>query len=307
MDVEGAIKYDPAMHGSDIEFDELEFAYDLKVSPPRGRKGVSLDGIVDASGDSGKDGRTLASGLTSARRTILRSTTFTVPQGKTVAIVGISGCGKSTLLRLLYRFYSPNSGSIRLGENNISACTTHSVRRAMAVVPQDVVLFNGTIGYNIRYGDLSAPWDDVVDASRKARLHDLILRLPHGYDTVVGKRGLKLSGGEKQRVSLARAILKRSPILLCNEPTSSLDSHTESEIMSNLKEVGKDTTCIIIAHRLSTIQDCDIIVVMDGGRVVEQGTHNELMTLEGGRYRELVAFQKSHNIEVENADDNATV
>ena len=150
---------------------------------------------------------------------------------------------------------------------------------------------------------MTAPWDDVVDASRKARLHDSIMRLPGGYDTVVGERGLKLSGGEKQRVSLARAILKRSPILLCDEPTSSLDSHTESEIMSNLKEVGRDTTCLIIAHRLSTIQDCDVIVVMDGGRVVECGTHDDLMMMEGGRYRELVAFQKSHNIEEENVVD----
>ncbi len=159
------------------------------------------------------------------------------------------------------------------------------------------------LSFLFRYGDLGASWEEVVDASRKARLHDSIMRLPGGYDTVVGERGLKLSGGEKQRVSLARAILKRSPILLCDEPTSSLDSHTESEIMNNLKEVGRDTTCLIIAHRLSTIQDCDVIVVMDGGRVVERGTHDELMTMEGGRYRELVAFQKSHNIEEGNAED----
>lgn len=299
VDDEGAIEYDPATHGSAIEFSELEFAYDAKKTSPTGNKGVGGGG-----GGDGGDGRAaMASAGSTTRRPILRGTTFSVPQGKTVAIVGTSGCGKSTLLRLLYRFYAPDSGSIRLGGNDISAYTTGSVRRAMAVVPQDVVLFNDTIGYNIRYGDLTAPWDDVVDASRKARLHDSIMRLPGGYDTVVGERGLKLSGGEKQRVSLARAILKRSPILLCDEPTSSLDSHTESEIMSNLKEVGRDTTCLIIAHRLSTIQDCDIIVVMDGGRVVERGTHDELMMMEGGRYRELVAFQKSHNIEEENAVD----
>ena len=302
VDDEGAIEYDPATHGSAIEFRELEFAYDAKKTSSTGKKGIG-GGVVEAGGD-GDDGRTAtASAGSTARRPILRGTTFSVPQGKTVAIVGTSGCGKSTLLRLLYRFYAPDSGSIRLGGNDISAYTTGSVRRAMAVVPQDVVLFNDTIGYNIRYGDLTAPWDDVVDASRKARLHDSIMRLPGGYDTVVGERGLKLSGGEKQRVSLARAILKRSPILLCDEPTSSLDSHTESEIMSNLKEVGRDTTCLIIAHRLSTIQDCDVFVVIDGGRVVERGTHDDLMMIEGGRYRELVAFQKSHNIEEENVVD----
>ena len=163
----------------------------------------------------------------------------------------------------------------------------------MAVVPQDIVLFNDTIGYNMHYGNLNASWDEVLEASKRAQLHDIISKLPNGYDTIVGERGLKLSGGEKQRVSLARAILKKSPILLCDEPTSSLDSHTEMEIMNNLKEIGKGTTCIIIAHRLSTIQDCDEIVVMDAGRVVEQGTHDELMRL-GGRYAELVAFQRSH-------------
>jgi ABC-type multidrug transport system fused ATPase/permease subunit len=172
----------------------------------------------------------------------------------------------------------------------------------MAVVPQDVVLFNDTIGYNIHYGNLLATWEEVMDASKKARLHESILRLPNGYDTVVGERGLKLSGGEKQRVSLARAILKRSPILLCDEPTSSLDSHTESEIMSNLKEVGRDTTCLIIAHRLSTIQDCDEIVVMDSGRVIEQGSHDELMVLNGGRYRELVAVQRNYGTSSDEED-----
>merc|ERR1719296_338647 len=164
----------------------------------------------------------------------------------------------------------------------------------MAVVPQDIVLFNDSIGYNMHYGNLNASWDEVIEASKKAQLHELIMRLPDGYDTIVGERGLKLSGGEKQRVSLARAIMKRASILLCDEPTSSLDSHTELEIMNNLKEVGKDTTCVIIAHRLSTVQDCDKIVVMDAGRVVEQGTHDELMR-RGGRYSDLVAFQRSHN------------
>jgi ABC-type multidrug transport system fused ATPase/permease subunit len=158
-----------------------------------------------------------------------------------------------------------------------------------------VVLFNDTIGYNIHYGNLNASWDEVVEAAKKAHLHETIMGLPNQYDTVVGERGLKLSGGEKQRVSLARAILKNAPILLCDEPTSSLDSHTELEIMNNLKEVskGNDTTSLIIAHRLSTIQDCDMIAVMHEGKVVEFGTHDELISL-GAYYKDLLLFQRSH-------------
>jgi ABC-type multidrug transport system fused ATPase/permease subunit len=142
---------------------------------------------------------------------------------------------------------------------------------------------------------LNASWEDVIEASKKAHIHDIIMRLPNQYNTIVGERGLKMSGGEKQRVSLARAILKKAPILLCDEPTSSLDSQTELDIMNNLKEIGKDEekTCVIIAHRLSTVQDCDMIVVMDNGRVVEQGTHDELIS-RGGRYSQLLAFQRSH-------------
>ena len=275
-DSPNAVEYDPAKDGTTIEFDELEFAY--SISPK------------DSKSKSKESNTSLAT--TTTKRPILRGTTFTVPQGKTFAIVGTSGCGKSTILRLLYRFYAPDNGTMRIGGKDISTYTTDSLRRAMAVVPQDVVLFNDTIGYNIHYGNLDASWDEVVEAAKKSHLHDTIQRLPNGYDTLVGERGLKLSGGEKQRVSLARAILKKSPILLCDEPTSSLDSHTELEIMNNLKEIGKDTTCIIIAHRLSTIQDCDEIVVMGRGRVIEQGTHDELMR-KGGRYKELVAFQRS--------------
>ena len=277
VDRKDAVEYDPMKDGGCvIEFDNLEFAYDL----PKKKQEKTKDGNIEE--EQGE-----------AKRPILRGTTFTVPQGKTIAIVGTSGCGKSTLLRLLYRFYAPDSGTIRIGGNDISTYTTESIRKAMAVVPQDIVLFNDTIGYNINYGNLNASWDEVVEAAKKSHLHDIIQTLPNGYDTIVGERGLKLSGGEKQRVSLARAILKKSPILLCDEPTSSLDSHTELEIMNNLKEVGKDTTCIIIAHRLSTIQDCDCIIVMDEGRVIEVGDHNELM-VQGGRYSELVAFQRSH-------------
>jgi len=195
---------------------------------------------------------------------------------------------------LLYRFYAPDDGTILLGGQDISSFTTDSVRRAISVVPQDIVLFNDTIGYNINYGNLDASSDDVVEAAKKAHLHDTIMNLPNGYGTIVGERGLKLSGGEKQRVSLARCILKKSPIILCDEPTSSLDSHAELEIMNNLKEIGEDdnTTCIIIAHRLSSIQDCDEIVVMDAGRVVERGTHEALMRRKD-RYFDLVAVQSN--------------
>ena len=296
VDKVDAVEYDSNVDGSMIEFDNLEFAYTLlpkKEEEKKKKVAAAIDGEAKEVVGNNADDTTVP---INNHRPILRGTTFTIPQGKTIAIVGTSGCGKSTLLRLLYRFYAPDNGTIRIGGKDISSYTTNSIRRAMAVVPQDIVLFNDTIGYNIRYGNLNASWAEVLEASKRAQLHDIISKLPNGYDTIVGERGLKLSGGEKQRVSLARAILKKSPILLCDEPTSSLDSHTEMEIMNNLKEIGKGTTCIIIAHRLSTIQDCDEIVVMDAGRVVEQGTHDELMRL-GGRYAELVAFQRSHTIE----------
>jgi ABC-type multidrug transport system fused ATPase/permease subunit len=277
VDSPNASKYDPTIDGTSIEFDELEFAYSMSSRPSKSK------GDQNESQDS------------DTKRPILKGTTLTIPQGKTVAIVGTSGCGKSTLLRLLYRFYTPDNGTIRIGGKDISEYTTESVRKAIAVVPQDVVLFNDTIGYNIHYGNLNASWDEVVEAAKKAHLHETIMGLPNQYDTIVGERGLKLSGGEKQRVSLARAILKNAPILLCDEPTSSLDSHTELEIMNNLKEVskGNDTTSLIIAHRLSTIQDCDMIAVMHEGKVVECGTHDELMSL-GLRYKDLLLFQRSH-------------
>ncbi|KAL7494259.1 hypothetical protein ACHAWT_002970 [Skeletonema menzelii] len=284
VDSPNASKYDPSMDGTCIEFDELEFAY--SASSHQSKSSEESNKRVDT------------------KRPILKGTTLSIPQGKTVAIVGTSGCGKSTLLRLLYRFYNPDKGSIRLGGRDISEYTTESVRNAIAVVPQDVVLFNDSIGYNIHYGNLNASWDEVVEAARKAHLHDTIMNLPNGYDTLVGERGLKLSGGEKQRVSLARAILKNSPILLCDEPTSSLDSQTELEIMNNLKEVskGNDTTSLIIAHRLSTIQDCDAIAVMHEGKVVEYGTHDELMAL-GQRYKDLLMFQRSHPIHKDSVEE----
>lgn len=206
--------------------------------------------------------------------------------------------GKSTLLRLLYRFYEPDSGKISIGGHALEDVTMESLRRAIAVVPQDTVLFHESIGYNIQYGNLDAPWEDVVEAAKQAKIHDTILSFPDGYDTVVGERGLKLSGGEKQRVAIARAILKRAPILLADEPTSSLDSATEMDIMKNIKDVGKNTTTILIAHRLSTIVDCDEIFVLHEGQVMERGTHEELLRL-GGRYTELLRMQQQESEEKE--------
>lgn len=202
--------------------------------------------------------------------------------------------GKSTLLRLLYRFYAPDSGRITLGGRCLEDFTLDSLRRSIAVVPQDVVLFHESIGYNIHYGNLDATWEEVVEAAKNASIHDTIMSFPDGYDTVVGERGLKLSGGEKQRVSIARAILKRASILFCDEPTSSLDTATEMDIMKNIKELGKNTTTIVIAHRLSTVQDCDQIIVLHEGQVMEQGTHEELVRL-GGRYTELLRIQQQQD------------
>jgi len=266
MDKKHAKEFDPAMNGTSITFSDLHFAYPISEA--------SID--------------------TKQTRPILRGIEFHVEEGKTVALVGSSGCGKSTLLRLLYRFYDADAGSIALGGEDLRNLTNESVRKSIAVVPQDTVLFNESIGYNISYGDLNAPFDEVVDAAQKAHIHETIMSFPDGYDTMIGERGLKLSGGERQRVALARAILKKAPILLCDEPTSSLDSQTEMDIMTNLKEIGKNNTTLIIAHRLSTIQDCDEIIVLHEGRVVERGTHDELLA-KGGRYNELLKVQKHHD------------
>ena len=307
VDSEYAVEYDPVRDGTTIEFENLEFGY--KTTSPNNimsENGSPSLSSSDTTATSNAAMQPHEEQMTTTRP-ILKKTTFTIPQGKTIAIVGSSGCGKSTLLRMLYRFYNPEKGSIRIGGKDVSSYTVESIRKAIAVVPQDVVLFNESIGYNLMYGNLNASWEEVVEASKKAHLHDIIMQLPNGYDTIVGERGLKLSGGEKQRVSLARAILKKSPILLCDEPTSSLDSHTEVEIMNNLKEIAnnEDVTGIIIAHRLSTIQDCDEIVVMDEGRVIEKGTHDDLLRLRG-RYAELVAFQRSHSSSNTNDEDSCS-
>jgi len=225
---------------------------------------------------------------------ILHDMSFTVPAGQNIAIVGGSGSGKSTLIRLLYRFFEPSSGSIRIGEQDITAVDMESLRKAIAIVPQDSVLFHNTIRHNIAYGNLSASEDQIFRAAEMAELHSSIQDWPSGYDTAVGERGLKLSGGEKQRVAIARAILKDSPILIFDEATSSLDSITESSIMKALGQATQGRTSIIIAHRLSTVVNCDRILVLSEGRVAEEGTHHQLLAKQDSLYSALWTSQHSH-------------
>ncbi|WOK95890.1 ABC transporter B family member 25, mitochondrial [Canna indica] len=228
-------------------------------------------------------------------RKILDGISFVVPAGKSVAIVGTSGSGKSTILRLLYRFFDSDSGSIRVDGQDIREVTLESLRKCIGVVPQDTVLFNDTIFHNIQYGRLAATEDEVYDAARHAAIHDTIMNFPEKYATIVGERGLKLSGGEKQRVSLARAFLKAPSILLCDEATSALDSTTEAEILNALKSLANNRTSIFIAHRLTTAMQCDEIIVLENGKVVEQGPHEVLLS-RAGRYAQLWAQQNSNDV-----------
>ena len=214
-------------------------------------------------------------------RQILHGVDFTVPAGKTTAIVGPSGAGKSTISRILFRFYDVDEGSVTIDGQDIRAVTQDSLRAALGIVPQDTVLFNDSIYYNIAYGRPSASPSEIEDAARLARIHDFVMSLPEGYQTKVGERGLKLSGGEKQRVAIARTILKQPDILLFDEATSALDSQTEREIQTSLKEVSANRTTLVIAHRLSTIIDADEILVLEAGKVVERGRHGELLAAEG--------------------------
>ncbi len=216
-------------------------------------------------------------------RQILNALDLEVEPGQTVAIVGPSGSGKSTIGRLLFRFYDVNSGGIIVDGQDIRDITQTSLHDALGIVPQDTVLFNDTIGYNIAYGRVGATREDVIKAAKAAKIHDFVLSLPDGYETTVGERGLKLSGGEKQRVGIARTLLKDPPILLLDEATSALDTETEREIQDSLKAMGQGRSVITIAHRLSTIVDADKIVVLENGHLVEQGTHDDLLEL-GARY-----------------------
>ena len=225
------------------------------------------------------------------RRTILHGIDFDIPAGGTVAVVGHSGSGKSTLARLLFRFYDVGGGAIRINGRDIRTLTQASLRAAIGIVPQDTVLFNDSILYNIQYGRPTASRDEVVAAARAAHLHEFIERLPDGYDTMVGERGLKLSGGEKQRVAIARALLKNPAILIFDEATSALDSKTEKAIQAELEQAARGRTALVVAHRLSTVMNADQILVIDAGRVIERGSHRALLE-KGGAYAQMWALQQ---------------
>jgi ATP-binding cassette subfamily B protein len=256
----------PSEQGVAVEFNNVNFAYDM--------------------GDK--------------HRPILQGLTLSIPAGTVCAVVGASGAGKSTLARLLFRFYDVQSGTISVAGQAITAITQTSLRQAIGIVPQDTVLFNDTIGYNIAYGKPDCSQAEIEHAAKTAQIHDFIARLPDGYNTMVGERGLKLSGGEKQRVAIARTVLKNPALLILDEATSALDSHTEAAIQAQLKEIAKARTTLVIAHRLSTIIDADTIVVLEAGRVVEQGRFDELLA-RNGQFSKLWAQQQAQTV---NSDDS---
>jgi len=225
------------------------------------------------------------------KRQVLFDVDFAIPAGKTLAVVGHSGSGKSTLARLLFRFYDVGAGAIRIDGSDTRRLTQASLRAAIGIVPQDTVLFNDTILYNIQYGRPTAAPEEVIAAARAAHIHDFIESLPDKYETKVGERGLKLSGGEKQRVAIARALLKNPPILIFDEATSALDSKTEQAIQAELEQAAVGRTTLIIAHRLSTVMNADEILVLDAGRIVERGSHRELLE-RNGAYAQMWALQQ---------------
>jgi ATP-binding cassette subfamily B protein len=228
------------------------------------------------------------------RRPVLKNVSFSVQSGKSIAIVGPSGAGKSTISRLLFRFYDVTNGRILIDGQDIRDVTQKSVRAAIGIVPQDTVLFNDSLYYNIEYGKPGALPSEIESAAKLARIHDFIISLPDGYSSTVGERGLKLSGGEKQRVAIARTILKNPRIMLFDEATSALDSRTEQEILSSIKEVATDRTALTIAHRLSTVIEADEILVLEEGQVVERGNHDQLLYQDGVYAKMWIRQQEAH-------------
>jgi len=229
-------------------------------------------------------------------RPILKGVSFTVAPGQRIALVGPSGSGKSTIGRLLFRFYDVTGGAIRIDGQDVRDVTQTSLHGLIGVVPQDTVLFNDTVHYNIAYGRADATEAEIVAAAKAAKIHDFIMSLPDGYKTTVGERGLKLSGGEKQRVGIARTLLKNPPILVLDEATSALDTQTEQSIQESLREMGQGRSVITIAHRLSTIADADCILVLEDGLVTERGTHDELLARDG-KYAAMWARQTAEEAE----------
>lgn len=217
----------------------------------------------------------------SSDRTILKGVSFEIKPGSQVAVVGPSGSGKSTILKLTTRFFDPDEGAVYIEGHDVRDLTLDSLRRSIGVVPQETCLFNETIFTNIQYSKPDATREEVIEAAKLADIHESIMKLPKGYDTVVGERGVKLSGGEKQRIAIARVILKNPKIVICDEATSSLDSTSEHSIIQNLRRVTHGRTCIYVAHRLSTITHCDDIIVLDKGVIVERGNHQQLLALNG--------------------------
>ena len=275
-----------------IVFDNVSFTYpeDLRNIVLSKRNYNNKGGVIEPDGKGGSlstiglEGDDISDDELVSLRPVLSNVSFSVEEGSKFAIVGGSGCGKSTILRLLYRFYQANSGKIMINGLNIYDYDINSIRKCIGVVPQDIVLFNDTLLHNIGYGNVNASLDEIIDVSKKAKLHDFIVSLPNQYDTMCGERGLKLSGGEKQRVAIARMLLKNSNIVLCDEATSALDSKTEMDIMQNIKDVTQNKTTIFVAHRLSSIMDSDIICVMRRGNVVEMGNHEQLLAQQGTYY-----------------------
>ena len=235
-----------------------------------------------------------------ADRPILHNISFEIPSGKTVAVVGPSGSGKSTLARLMFRFYDVQQGRITINEQDIRQVTQHSVRKALGIVPQDTVLFNDTVAYNIGYGRTGSTQEEIETAAKAARIHDFIASTPKGYATSVGERGLKLSGGEKQRVAIARTLLKNPPILVFDEATSALDSANERAIQAELASAAQNKTTLVIAHRLSTVVDAHEILVMEAGHIIERGNHAHLLQLNG-RYAQMWALQQNSEVSSEEA------